>query len=114
TARLFEAERPDVRINLYGDPRIQDKIRVRVIDGDLPDATFTPRLLWPALIEAGMVRELTPFLDGPNWEGDTAWRETFLPGALESWRVGDGTYGVPFGYACWTLFYNRALFREHG
>lgn len=114
TARLFEAERPDVRINLYGDPRMQDKIRVRTIDGDLPDATFVGYLQWPTLIRAGLVRELTPHLDGPNWEGDATWRSTFLPGALESWRIAGGTYGVPLGYACWTLFYNRALFREHG
>ncbi len=113
-ARLFEVVRPDVRVNVYGDPRIEDKLRVRVIDGDLPDATFTPRLFWPALIRAGQVREMSAALDGPNWENDARWRDTFLPGALESWRIADGVYGIPFSYSCWTIFYNRALFREHG
>jgi len=25
-----------------------------------------------------------------------------------------GVYGLPFGYACWSIFYNRGLFSEHG
>ncbi|MFA5058677.1 MAG: ABC transporter substrate-binding protein, partial [Opitutaceae bacterium] len=59
TAREFESLRPGVRVNIYGDPRIEDKVRVRVIDGSYPDATFAPYLLWPALIRAGKVRDLT-------------------------------------------------------
>ena len=50
TARLFEKERPGVRVRLYGDPRIEDKVRVRAIDGSYPDGAFAPRLLWPALV----------------------------------------------------------------
>jgi ABC-type glycerol-3-phosphate transport system substrate-binding protein len=114
TAREFEKLRPGVKVKLYGDPRIQDKLRVRMIDGDLPDAAFPRELLIPALVRAGKLRDLTPFLDGPNWEGDARWRETFLPGALDSWKIDGGTYSVPLGYACWTIFYNRALFRTHG
>jgi raffinose/stachyose/melibiose transport system permease protein len=114
TARQFEALRPGVKINLYGDPRIADKVRVRVIDGHLPDATLTSELLWPVLIHAGKVLDLTPWLDQPNWEGDARWRDTFLPGALDAWRVDGRAYGLPFAYSCWTIFYNQALFRAHG
>src|SRR5690606_2184480 len=114
TARRFEAERPGVRVNLYGDPRIADKVRVRVIDGHFPDATQTGGLLWPALIAAGKVVDLTPYLDGPNWENDARWGDTFQTGALDSWRVGGHVYGLPFGYSVWTIFYNRALFRARG
>lgn len=114
TAREFETLRPGVKVKLYGDPRIQDKLRVRMIDGDLPDAAFPRDLLIPALARAGKLRDLTPFLDGPNWEGDARWRDTFLPGALDGWRIDGGTYGLPLGYACWSIFYNQALFQSHG
>lgn len=114
TARRFEAVRPGVKIHLYGDPRIEDKVRVRLMGGDYPDGAFAPYLLWPALIRAGKVRDLTGDLAGPNWEGDARWGETFLPGALDSWRLGGRVYGVPLGYACWTIFYNRGMWREHG
>jgi raffinose/stachyose/melibiose transport system permease protein len=114
TARRFEAEHPGVVVKLYGDPRIEDKIRVRIIDGNLPDAALSGQLLWPALIRAGKVLDLTPFLAGPNWERDARWGDTFQPGALDGWRVGGRVYGVPLTYACWNIFYNKALFRAHG
>ncbi|MES1166656.1 MAG: extracellular solute-binding protein, partial [Pseudomonadota bacterium] len=114
TARLFEAQRPGVKVNLYGDPRIQDKLRVRIIDGHYPDAASASNVLWPALARAGRILDLTPFLDTRNWEGDARWGDTFLPGALDSWRIDSRVYGLPFTYACWSIFYNEALFRAHG
>lgn len=113
TARRYEARRPGVRINLYGDPRIADKVRIRAIGRDFPDATDAA-LLWPNLIEAGEVVDLTPWLEGPNWEGDARWADTFLPGVLERWRVGEGVYGVPFAHAVICIFYNKRQFAEHG
>ncbi len=114
TARQFEALRPGVRVRVYGDPRITDKLRVRMIAGNLPDAALPLHLLIPALARAGKVLDLTPFLDEPNWEGTARWRDTFLPGALDSWLVDGRPYGLPLGYACWTIYYNAALFRAHG
>ena len=121
TAREFEKLRPGVRVNLYGDARINDRVRIRVMAGDWPDATDAV-LLYPRLIEAGRVLDLSTALDGPNWEGDARWRDTFRPGVLERWRMGDGTtgetaegvYGLPFAYAIWTIFYDKALFRRNG
>ena len=114
TARQFEALRPGVRAHVYGDPRIQDQVRVRIIDGHLPDAACVPYVLWPALIRAGRLVDLRPYLAGPNWERDGRWGGTFQPGSLDSWRVGGGVYGLPFSYSCWSIFYNRGLFRAHG
>jgi ABC-type sugar transport system permease subunit/ABC-type glycerol-3-phosphate transport system substrate-binding protein len=114
TARQFEAVRPGVRVHVYGNPRIQDQVRVQIIDGHLPDAAWVPYLLWSSLIKAGKVVDLRKALAGPNWEGDARWGDTFQPGSLDSWRINGGVYGLPFGYACWSLFYNKGLFREHG
>ncbi len=114
SARQFEALRPGVTIHLYGDPRISDKLRIRMIDGNLPDAALPFNLLIPALAHAGKLRDLAPYLDGPNWEGDACWRDTFLPGALDGWLIDGHRYGLPVSYACWTIFYNKALFRAHG
>lgn len=114
TARLFEAQRPGVKIRIYGDPKIADKISVRAIGGDFPDAASAGYVPWPILIRSGKVIDLARYLDGPNWEGDARWRDTFYPAALDSWKVDGRVAGLPFNYACWTLFYNRALFRAHG
>jgi ABC-type sugar transport system permease subunit/ABC-type glycerol-3-phosphate transport system substrate-binding protein len=114
TARRFEEINPGVSVHVYGDPRIQDQLRVRIIDGNLPDVAWVPYILWPSLIRAGRILDLRPYLAGKNWEGDATWADTFQPGSLDSWRVGEGVYGLPFSYSCWSLFYNRGLFREHG
>jgi len=113
TARLFESARPGIRVNLYGEPRMHDKMRVRVLNGDFPDATYT-ELPWVNLIRVGRVVDLTDFLDGPNWEGDARWRDTFLPGVLETWTIEGRVYGLPLEQSCWTLFYDKRLFRQHG
>jgi raffinose/stachyose/melibiose transport system permease protein len=114
TARKFEALHPGVTVDVHGSPRVQDQLRVRIIDGNYPDAAWVPYILWPALIRSGKIFDLRPFLAGRNFEGDAVWGETFQPGALDSWKVGGGVYGLPFSYACWSLFYNRGLFRSHG
>ncbi len=114
TAREFEKLRPGTSVRLYGDPRISDKLRVRVIAGTLPDAMMPRDVLIPALVEAGKLRDLSPLLDGPNWEGDARWRDTFLPGALDAWKIDGGVYGVPVSYACWAIFYNRGMFAANG
>jgi raffinose/stachyose/melibiose transport system permease protein len=114
TARRFEALRPGVMVHVYGNPRIQDQVRIRIIDGHMPDAASAPYILWSSVVRAGKLVDLRPYLDGRNWEGDGRWGDTFLPGSLDSWRVDGGVYGLPFVYSCWSLFYNRGLFRAHG
>jgi len=132
TARAFEALRPDVKVRIGGNPRINDQVRIRVMAGDDPDATDAV-LLYPNLIRAGRILDLAPYLDGPNWEGDARWRDTFLPGVLARWTatpagsptvtsstgepgstVREPVYGVPLAHAVWTIFYDKKRFREHG
>lgn len=114
TARLFEEQHPHIKVNLYGDARIANKMRIRVIGGDFPDATEC-ELPWVELIKAGKVVDLRPYLEGPNWEGDQAWGETFQPGSLDPWTLDDGgIYAVPFAYSIVGIYYNKKMFRENG
>ena len=114
TARQFEQLRPDVRVRIAGDARIHEKVRIRVMAGELPDATDAV-LLYDTLIENGTILDLGPFLDGPNWEGDARWRDTFLPGVLDRWSRPDArVFGIPFAYGVWTIFYDRDLFARQG
>ena len=114
TARQFERVRPGVHVNLYGDPRINDKVRVRVIEGTYPNATDAYGLPWLNLIKEGLVLDLAPAMDRLNWEGDAKWKDSFLPGALDQWRDGEHIWAVPFAYATYAIFYNKRMFREHG
>ncbi|HSI07528.1 MAG: extracellular solute-binding protein [Rariglobus sp.] len=113
TAREFEKLRPDVKVRVGGNPRINDQVRIRVMAGDDPDATDAV-LLYPNLIKAGRILDLAPYLDGPNWEGDARWRDTFLPGVLDRWGADGKVHGLPFAHAVWTVFYDKKRFRENG
>lgn len=113
SARRFEQLRPGVRVHIHGDPRMAEKLRVRAIGGSFPDAT-TAELYWPRLIAAGKLIDLAPYLRGPNWECDGTWGGSFLPGTLDTWSREGAVYGLPFAHSCWTIFYNRALFRRLG
>ncbi|MFP6590249.1 MAG: hypothetical protein VCE12_06975, partial [Candidatus Latescibacterota bacterium] len=48
----YEAARPDVDVDIYGDPRIADKIRVRILEGTYPEVTNADLNYW-ILIRSG-------------------------------------------------------------
>jgi raffinose/stachyose/melibiose transport system permease protein len=112
-ARAYEKIRPDVKVNLYGDPRIADKVRVRILEGTFPEITNATLNYW-ALIKNGEIQPLDESLDGPNWEGDSTWRESFLPGSLDRYTYEGKVYGMPFLYSPVAVWYNKAMFEEHG
>jgi raffinose/stachyose/melibiose transport system permease protein len=112
-ARTYEREHPGILVDLYGDPRIADKVRVRILEGTFPEVTNAGLNYW-ALIRNGDVLPMDEFLDGPNWEGDTSWRASFLPGSLERYTYQGKTYGIPLLYSVYAVWYNKAMFEEHG
>src|SRR3954447_21213942 len=71
-ARDFEKLRPDVKVDLYLDPRIQEKIQVRVLETDFPEISNVSMNYWP-LIHNGDCVDFSQYLDQPNWEGDKKW-----------------------------------------
>ncbi len=109
----YETQVPGVSIDLYGDPRIADKVRVRVLEGSYPDVTNAGLNYW-ALIRNGDILPLDEFLDGPNWENDSTWRDSFLTGSLERYTWEGKTYGIPFLYSVFAIWYNKTMFEENG
>ena len=45
---------------------------------------------------------------------DDAWEEHFIDGALDSWRIGDTLYGLPYRGSGVVVIYNRDLFDKNG
>ncbi|MBX3166374.1 MAG: extracellular solute-binding protein [Candidatus Eremiobacteraeota bacterium] len=96
-----------------GDPRISEKLRIRLLEGKPPEVT-NASLPFDQLIAKGKVLALDRWLEGPNWEGSGRWRDDFLPGSLERFRVGGHIYGIPLQYTVQACYYSRANFRAHG
>src|SRR5687768_15759665 len=63
----FEKVRPDVRVDLTLDPRIHDRVRVRVLERNFFEISNAFINFWP-LIKNGDVLPLDEFLDGPSWD----------------------------------------------
>jgi ABC-type sugar transport system permease subunit/ABC-type glycerol-3-phosphate transport system substrate-binding protein len=112
-ARQYEKERPDVTVDLYGDPRIADKVRVRVLEGAYPEVSNAGLNYWN-LIRNGDMLPLDEFLDQPSWEGDSTWRDSFLPGSLDRYTYEGKVYGIPLLYSVYAVWYNKNLFEKHG
>ena len=112
----FHATHPDVIADLETDPRIADKLRVRILEKDFPEVTNANLSgLWN-LIHHGDVADLSRPLAGPCWGPASvpSWRASFLPGVLDRFAEGGHTYSVPLSYYAWTIWYDKRLFRAHG
>jgi raffinose/stachyose/melibiose transport system permease protein len=111
-ARLYEAEHPNIKVNLYGDPRIGDLLRVRILEKDFPEITNGDFGGWN-LIRHGDVEDLNAALSGPDYDHTGSWRNSFLPGTLDRYTEAGRSYAVPLSYYVQSIWYNRKLFREH-
>jgi len=86
---------------------------VRVLEGSFPDITNANLNYW-ALIKNGEVLPLDEFLEQPNWEKDSTWRGSFMPGSLDRYTWEGHTYGIPFLYSIYAIWYNKTMFEEQG
>ena len=112
-ASAYEEVRPHVKVDMYLHPRIADKVRIRVLEGTYPELTNAGIDYWPLILQ-GLILPLDEFLDGPNWEDDSTWRESFLPGSLDLYTYEGKTYGVPLTYHALSIWYNKGMFEKHG
>ena len=113
-AREYEKINPNIKINMHGDPRNPDKMRIRILEGSVPEITNADMNQHWALIRNDDILALDEYLDGPNWEGDATWRDSFLPGSLDFFSYDGSTYACPFFYTAFVVWYNRGMFEENG
>lgn len=112
-AREYERLVPGSKVLLEGDPAIADKVRIRILEGHFPAVTNANVNIW-SLLEHGHLQPLDEWLDGPAWDGTRTWRQSFLPGSLDQYSYQGKTYGVPLVYVVWSVYYNKAVYRENG
>ena len=114
-AREFEKVRPDVEVDMYLDPRIAEKMRVRFLEGSFPEITNPGTINYWPLIRNGDCVAIDKALDGPSWDDpNVKWGDTFLPGALENYAENGKHYGIPLSQYAFVIWYNKKMFRERG
>ena len=109
----FRAAYPEIEIDEQKIPRdqYQTKLKTLAAAGELPDGF----LIWPNAMtkefsSAGLLADINDVL-----AQETAWRDSLLPRALEEFSFNSKTYTAGLGVSLTSmLFYNKALFQQHG
>ena len=103
-----------IRVELWGDPRVAEKIKLRLLRGDPPDVLLVGGLPVWLLIGAGKLCSFTEALNGPAYRVDTPWRDLFMPGTLDMYTSNGEVYALPSAFSAWACWYDNRMFREHG
>ena len=112
-ARRYEQLHPGIRINLWGDPRVDEKIKPRILRRSPPDLASANLPVWK-LILAGTLYPLDEALDSPAYGQNVTWRQSLAPGVLDNFTYNGKAYAVPTNMTAWVCWYDKRQFREHG
>lgn len=117
-ARQYERLHPEIRVDLWGDPRVDEKIKPRILRNNPPDLANCTLPVWK-LIVTGKLAPLDPALDSPAYGANGAlrresWRSTLAPGVLTAFQYEGKSYAMPSNLSAWVYWYDKRLFRAHG
>ncbi|HEX73142.1 MAG TPA: extracellular solute-binding protein [Candidatus Hydrogenedentes bacterium] len=117
-ARRYEEEMAAqgraLRVDLWGDPRLSEKIKPRILRGDPPDVVLMHELPIWLLIAAGKILPFDDVLDQPALDAASPWRDLFMPGMLSMYQADGKTFAIPSAIQAWACWYDARLFRRHG
>jgi raffinose/stachyose/melibiose transport system substrate-binding protein len=108
----YMAAHPNVTIEItvLENEAFKTKLTTVMQSGEVPDifqswggGTFNSQ------VEAGLLKDITADLDA-----DSAWRDSFAPGALGVYSYQGKNYGVPWDMGMVGFWYNKALFEQAG
>lgn len=107
-------QKDGVGVRLWGDPRVMEVTKPRILRGDPPDFMIMTELPYWLLIAANKLLPFDSALDSRAYGSDKNWRDLFIPGTLDMYQSGAKTYAIPSVFNAWACWYNAKLFREHG
>ena len=113
-AAQYNEEHEWVNIDLWGDPRVVEKVKPRILRGNPPDLLLVSQLPIGLLIAAEKLLPFDDLLDAPAHGSDRNWRDLFVPGTLDAYTANGKVYAIPSAFGAWACWYNAKLFREHG
>jgi len=112
-ARDYEKLHPDIKVNLWGDPRNAEKLRPRFIIGNPPDVFWGDLPVWK-LITNNQLYPLNEILETKAYGQDKKWKDTIYPGLVDGLKYEGKIYGIPTDFSIWVIWYNKGMFEEHG
>ncbi|RCW64252.1 extracellular solute-binding protein [Saliterribacillus persicus] len=106
----YETDNPNVtvEVEILGNEQYKEKLKVLSTSNELPDVgmTWAAGFLEP-YVSGNMFASLDDLLEGPL-------NDQFVPGTAEAYALEGTTYGLPLELNITPLYYNKAIFDEHG
>lgn len=106
----YEDENPDVNVEVevLGNEQYKEKLKILSSSGQLPDVgmTWAAGFLGP-YVDGNMFASLNDVLEG-------GLQDQFVSGTTEAYAIDGTTYGLPLELNIAPIFYNKAIFEEHG
>ncbi len=121
----FEKENPDIDVEFdYVDSgNYSAKFAALASSNELPDVFWTQSGYYCDQINEGLLYDLSDALADKAYEGDVAWKDTYIPSLLESLQniayTGCGEmdsydYGVPFTMTTIAVMYDKTIYDKLG
>ncbi len=109
-ARRYEAKQPGVKVEVQylENEAYKKKLTTLLQSSDKPNIIYS----WAGgvlreQVKAGVIEDLTPVIDA-------AWKDRFVPAAVQAYTVNGKIYGVPMHTSQVGFFYNKDLFAKAG
>ncbi len=114
-AKEFEQKHPNLKIKVWGNPRVWSQLEPRLVAGDPPDLMFPGWGMdhW-ALVEEGQILQLDDALNGKPFEGNGSWRDTFDPALLALGKSDGKQWVLPYYYNVYGWWYDPGVFQKNG
>lgn len=103
-----------IRVRVWGDQRVAEIVKPRILRGDPPEIIVITNIPMWLLVRAGKAYPFDSALDKPAYGADAPWRDTFIPGTLDTFSSGGKVYAIPGAFGAWCCWYDAKQFREHG
>jgi len=109
----FKELHPGLEVDvIFAGREVLGKIRPRIIIENPPDLVNQGGDILRVLMEDGVLEPWNEALDGPAWDADKPWRDTFIPGLLDLYTFDGKTYMIPVGLFCSVFFYDKNQFER--
>ncbi|MFD2672668.1 ABC transporter substrate-binding protein [Marinicrinis sediminis] len=108
----FNETHEDIQINaeFMDDESFKTKIKVAVAGNNMPDVfTYWSGDQFKTLVDAGVLGDITSQLNA-----DEAFKNTILPGGIETFTYDNKSYAVPLALNAVMLWYNMDMFEQSG
>lgn len=114
-AERFRKIHPEIEIDiLFAGREVLAKLRPRILVGNPPDIVNQGGDGIKPLAESDLCEPLDEALEQPAFGEDVPWKDTFLPGLLDVYRLKGHNYMVPAGLFSTVFFYNVDQFEKLG